>query len=252
MPLSLRLDDARTEVIYLAAIDGKNGANGRHAPARINAVLNRKYRALRTRVSQLGYPQFLIPGSATPIPAATANEDFIELPLGAGIAELGGVDVQQGTGKQWRRLDPISFGQRRDVGLALSNSDINAAEFMTPPSGVGFWAILRAPVPSGAAITAGTASIWPKNMTGNYKLFSVDAWTDITADANVFMLYEGWDEWLLNATAMAICTRDGNKRGTYEQAREAWAAADALVEAGAARLQRGGYFVPTSYGGIEI
>lgn len=251
MPISIRLDDARTEIIHLAAIDGKTGANGRHAPARLNAILNRKYRAMRTRVSQLGYPQFLIPGAATPIPAAAANEDFIELPLGAGIAELGGVDVQRGTNQAWARLDPISYEQRRDVGPDYVNQAYRGP-YMRPPNGVGFWAILKAPAPSGAAITAGSASIWPKNLTGNYKLFSVDAWTDITVDANVFMLYEAWDEWFLNAAAMVICTRDGNKRDTYEQAREAWLAADALIVKNASRLQRSGYIVPTSYGGIEL
>lgn len=237
MPIALALSDARTEVIHLAAIDGKTGSNGRHSPTRLNAILNRKYRALRTRVSQLRYPQFLVPGSITPMPARASGEDYIELPMPAGVAELAGVDVK--VSNEWKRLDPTEFGQRRDAPNA------------PPPSGVGFWAVLQPPVPSTTTITAGKAAIWPATLAGSYRLFSVETWADITTDSHVFMIYEGWDEWLLNAAAMACATRDGNKRGNYETCRDAWLAADALVVAGAARFGPG-YTEVSSYQGIQL
>lgn len=238
MPIALTLLDARTEVIHLASIDGKTGANARHSPTRINAIVNRKYRALRSRVSQLGYPQFLVPGAITALPARTAGEDYIEVVLPGDVAEVAGVDVR--VRNEWQKLDPIEYGQRRD------------APTMRAPSGVGFWSILQAPVPVTNAITAGRVMIWPHTLTGSYQVDTVAAWSDITADANVFMLYEGWDEWLLNAAAMVVAQRDGNKKGNYETARDAWLAADALVVAGAARLQRGGHTDRSPYGGLDL
>ena len=251
MPIILTLADARTEVIHLAGIDGKTGANGRHSPTRMNAVINRKYRALRSRVSQLGYPHFLIPGAATPLPAKTANEDFIEIPMPAGVAEIGGVDVQIGTNARWFRLDPAPIEQRRDLGVNFSNP-VYFGGYAPAPSGVGYWSILKPPVPNAATITAGTVSLFPSTLTGNYKTYSVDVWADITNDAHIFMLYEAWDEWFLNASAMTCITRDKSKRDMYEQCQQAWLAADSLVVEGAARFQRGGYFTPTPYGGINL
>ena len=54
MPFSLALSDARNQLIFLAGIDGKTGANARFSSTNINALLNRKYRSLRSRVAQLG------------------------------------------------------------------------------------------------------------------------------------------------------------------------------------------------------
>lgn len=250
MPQSLRLDDARTTLVFLAAIDGKNGANGRFSPSNLNLLLNRKYRALRSRVSQLGTPQFIQSTSSATIPAQTAGEDFVDLPIPAAIGEVVGVDVQTQAGAplpglRWRKLDAIEFGQRRDI------------QSMVPTHGVGFWAVHQAPVPSGTSITAGKIAIWGTPnayaqstiLGGQYVIHSVDTWADITTDANVFMIYEAWDEWFLNAAAMTCCQRDKDKTDLYEQAKEAWLAADSLIVESAARLQRGGFVVPTEYGG---
>lgn len=236
--------------MFLAAIDGKTGANARFSPTNLNALLNRKYRALRSRVTQLGTPQFLQSTASAAIPAQTAGEDFIDLPMPAAIGEVVGVDVltQGGIpayGLRWQKLDAIDFGQRRDI------------PWMTPSHGVGFWSVHQAPVPSGSSITAGKIAIWGTPnaysqstiLSGSYVIHSVDTWTDISADASVFMLYEAWDEWFLNAAAMTCCQRDKDKTDLYEQAKEAWMTADALIVESAARLQRGGFIVPTEYGG---
>lgn len=238
MPISLALSDARTEVIHLAAIDGKTGSNGRHSSTRINAILNRTYRELRSRVSSLGYPQFIERGTATALPGPLADEDYQEIAIPSALQELAGVDVL--VNSKWTRLDPIEFDQRRN------------APNLCPPSGAGFWAIINASKPSTTSITAGSIAVWPKGLQGSYKLSSVSAWTDITSDTHVFMLYDGWDNWLLLKAAMAICTRDSNKRSNYDDLRDQWLFADSLLQESAARLQRGGYTSPTPYGGIEL
>lgn len=252
MPFALRLDDARGDLINLAAIDGKTGANGRHSPANLGRLLNRKYRNLRSRVSQLGLPQFLQSTAALTIPAQTAGEDYIEIPMPALTSEVVGVDVRaQG---RWAKLDALEWEQRRDVAFSSFNMSLPFYMFgSAAPSGVGWWSINKAPAAvNTTAITAGTIALFPPTLAGTYKLHSVEAWTDISTDANVFLLYEAWDEWFLNAACMTICQRDKNKTDNYIAAEAAFKVADALIVAASARLQRGGFVVPSDYGGVSL
>ena len=247
MPISLRLDDARNQLIFLAGIDGKTGANGRFTTSNLNALLNRKYRALRSRVAQLGPAPFVLSSTAATIPALTSGEDFSELSIPAAFAEVVGVDVLTSGSPQWQKLDALEFGQRRDSAQLCTEAP-------------GFWAIIKAPVPSTTSITAGTIAVWgvtnaygtPQALVGSYKIHSVQVWADITTDVHVFMLYEAWDEWLLNAAAMTCCQRDKNKRDLYDQAKEAWGVADALIVQSARRLQRSGAATPTPYSTVRL
>lgn len=241
MSFALALSDADAELIHLAAIDGKTGASGRHGQTRRYSVLNRAYRELRSRVSQLGYPQFITRGSVTPLPGRASGEDFIEVDLPVGTGEVGGVDVLGGsTGSLWARLDPLEHDQRREGNR------------MQPPGGVGFWSIIQAPAPSTTSISVGKIGLWPYTLSGSYRINTVNSWTAITDGTHVFMLFDAWDSWLLTKAAMYVTTRDTNKRGAYDDLKDQWLAADALVVAGAARLQRGGHFTPTPYGGISL
>lgn len=246
MAFPITLADARAALINLSSIDGKTGANGRHSPTNLNLVLNRKYRMLMSRVSQLGLPQFLESTAALTLPVQTAGEDYIEIPMPALTSEVIGVDVR--VNGAWAKLDALEFEQRRDLQLQVRNVPWYLQN--RAPTGVGWWSINKAPkVVAATSITAGTIALWPPNLSGTYKLHTVQAWTDITNDTHVFMLYEAWDEWFINAAVMSVCQRDKNKADIYIQARDAFAAADALIEAQAARLQRGGYTVKTSYSG---
>lgn len=254
MPFQMTLLEARTDLISLAAIDGKTtGANAHHSVTSLNRTLNRKYRMLMSRVSQLGLPQFLESTAALSVPVQTVGEDYIEIPMPALTSEVIGVDVRS-VNNYWAKLDAMSFEQRRDIGLGLRNRNVPwYLQGKQAPSGIGWWAINKAPkTVNTTTITAGTIALWPPNLSGTYKLHSVQAWTDLTADGNIFLLYEAWDEWFINSAVMAVCQRDKNKADLYVQARDSFNAADALIVAQAARLQRGGFVVPTGYGGIEL
>jgi hypothetical protein len=236
--LSLALSAARTELIYLAALDGQTASDGRHTTDRLNALLNRKYRALRSRVSQAGFPQFTVTGSAAALPGRTSGEDYIEVPMAAGTGEVCQVHVNQGD--EWGPLDPIGLEQWR------------SANTMCPPRGVGFWSVLLAPAPSTTSITAGKLALWPYSMTGTYKISTVASWTDITTDSHVFLLYDGWDDWLLTAAALQLVPRDSNKKSNYSMLKDQFAAADELIDKQSKRLQRGGHTSPIPWGGIEL
>lgn len=245
MPYSLRLDDARSQVIFLAAIDGKTGANGRFSTTNLNLLLNRKYRALRAAAADAGSPQFTQSTSPASIPSPTGGEDFSLISMPALTQEVMGVDVKTSNSSKWGKLDGIEFGQRRSVGS------------MCAPHGVGWWSVVSAPsAVAASSITAGGIALWandfPCPLSGQYVLVTADAWTNITTDAHVFVMYDGWEDWLLNACVMACCQRDKNKSDIYLSALEAWKIADAQVSRTANRLQRSGGAPKTPYGGIVL
>src|SRR5688572_30251317 len=143
----------RTAVINEAAIDGQTAASGRHPAATLNEQINRYIQSLRSLVANSGGPHFQVIDAITPIPAATANEDFIEVDYPAAAEEILGVDIQASAsgGVKWRELDPADWSQRR-----LLNADFGA-----PPGGVGWWAIKSMPeARASASVTAGKIALF--------------------------------------------------------------------------------------------
>lgn len=255
MAYTLALSDARAEVVHIAGIDGKTGSNGRHPPSRIDAILNRKYRALVSRAGRLGLPHGLSQATGT-LGGQLAGEDYVQLSAPADAAEVFGIDVRGGaTGlQQWSKLDPLSWEQRRDVYLDQSGGVLCAG--VLPRHGVGFWATSQGPkVDQGppAVLVPAKMAIWPLRIgAASYTLHYASQWPGITDDAEVFLLHDGWDEWLLNAAAMVCAQRDSNKLKNYETANAAWLAADQMLEDQAARIDRSGSIEPTPYGGIQL
>jgi hypothetical protein len=253
MAYTLTLDNARTKLVYLAAIDGKNGANGRHSPANQGLILNMVYRELMSRAGALGLPHGLTTSTGT-LGSQASGEDYISLDFPTAAAEVVGVDVKGGhTGAQWRKLDPLVWEQRRDISPGIGDPRGYFQGGLLPPGGIGFWATREAPSVSGATLTAGKLAIWPTRLAGlSYTLSQVRQWVEITSGTDVFLLHEGWETWFINKAVMAVTQRDTNKRGNYETAQAAWMAADLLLEAQAARHNRAGSFEPTPYGGISL
>lgn len=245
MAFSLSVANARTELTYIAAIDGKSGANGRHSSTRLDAVLNRVYRMLQSRAYQLGLPHGLSESTGT-LGSPVSGEDYISLTIPDAAAEIVGLDVK--TGATFEKLDPLVWEQRRDVFLHGQHRVYHLG--VQPEHGVGFWAIRKGASVSDATLTQGALAVWPKSLTGkSYALYYASQAGELS-DTDVFLLHDGWDEWLLNRAAMVVCQRDSNKRTNYDTAREAWLAADALLESQAARVNRAGKISPTPYGGI--
>lgn len=252
MAFTLALSDARTEVIHIAGIDGKTGSNGRHSPTRLNAILNREYRALLSRAGRLGLPHGLQNATGT-LGSALASEDFISLDIPSAAAEVIGVDVRGAAGQasQWGKLDPLTWEQRRDVYLDRQGGALCGG--VLPKHGIGFWATRTGPSVSTTTLTQGKLAIWPLRIAGlSYTLHYVQQWTAISSDTHVFLLHDGWDIWLLNRVAMVCAQRDTNKRTNFDTAQAAWLAADAELEFEAARLNRAGSAEPTPYGGINL
>ncbi len=248
MAFALALSDARTEVIHIGALDGQTGSNARHSPTRLNAILNRTYRALQSRAYQLGLPHGLANSTGT-LGAALANEDFISLDIPAAASEVVGVDIRNA---KWEKLDPLVWEQRRDLFIDNTGGRV-LCDGVLPKHGVGFWAQRLGASVSGATLTQGALAIWPTSLTGkSYALHYCSQVTALSGDTHVFLMHDGWEDWLLNRAAMACIQRDTNKRSNYDTAKDAWLIADALLEAQAARADRAGVISPTPYRGINL
>ncbi len=238
MAFSLALSDARTEVIHLAGIDGQTGASGRHSATRLNAVLNRCYRELLSRAGQLGIEHGRKADTGTLGPAVS-GEDFINLDIPSTSADVLGIDVNEGG--RWGKLDPLAWEQRR------------ATECESPPSGFGWWALRNGPSVSGSTLTQGSLAIFPTTLAGySYTLYTVKQWPGISSDSDIFLLHDGWDQWLINRAVMQVAQRDTNKRGNWDTANAAWVNADALLMSQARRLNRSGVIIPTAYRGMAL
>jgi hypothetical protein len=245
---ALTLADADAELIHIAAIDGKTGANGRHSSTRRYALLNRAYRLLMSRSGQLGLPHGLANATGT-LGTALAAEDFISLDIPATAAEVTGVDVRGALhGNTWDKLDPLDWEQRRDVYVDRTGGAFCAG--LEPEHGVGFWATRLGPSVDTTALTQGKLAIWPLRIAGkSYTLHYVKQWPGITDATHVFLCHDGWDEWFINRAAMAVCQRDTNKKDNYDTAYLAWQLADADLEKQARRINRSGVIIPTPYEG---
>lgn len=238
MAFSLALSDARTEVIHLAGIDGQTGSSGRHSPTRLNAVLNRSYRELLSRAGQLGIEHGRRADTGT-LGSAVSGEDFINLDIPATSADVLGVDVKNGG--EWGKLDPLAWEQRRETDYAC------------PPNEVGWWALRNGPSVSGSTLTQGSLAIFPTDLAGySYTLYTVKQWPGISSDSDIFLLHDGWDQWLINRAVMQVAQRDTNKRGNWDTANAAWVNADALLMSQARRLNRNGVIVPSPYRGVRL
>ncbi len=254
MAYTITLDNARTKLIDIAALDGKTGANARHSPTALASRLNLVYRELMSRAGQLGLPHGLVVSSGT-LAGQLAGEDFISLDIPNGAAEVVGVDVRtslSGSGLLFTKLDPISWEQRRDIAPPFGDPRYFRGG-LEPAHGVGFWTVRESPSVSGSTLTVGKLAIWPLRLSGSpYQLSQVRQWTEISSGTDVFMLYEGWESWLLNKAGMYSAGRDGNKRTNWDTCQANWLAADADLVKQAARHNRSGGGSPTPYGGVSL
>lgn len=243
---SISLGTLRGSVIYEASIDGQTGANGRHSPTQLNALINRFCREARKIGADAGPPWYQQLGAITPIPAGVANEDFIELPFPTNALEILGVDVQasQGAGStKWKELDPSDWGQRR-----LLNTDHTA-----PEGGVGWWCIeSMAEARDASSVTGGQIAVFPNTLSGSYRITYREQFTDMTQDSSLFVGLVPMFTWVINRCVMVITKRDNNKKSAFAAAQAEVQQAHADILQAAKRTRQGGAVIPKRIGGDRM
>lgn len=241
MALTKTLLQLRTAVINEASIDGQTGTTGRHSPTNLNELINRYIQSLLSLVARSGGAAGQVLDAITAIPAATANEDFIEIDYPAAAEEIIGVDVQvSGTSQvKWHELDAADWSQRRLLNFESS----------TPEGGIGWWAVKSLPVArASATVTDGVIALFPASLSGSYRVTYLEHYTEMTDDTHKFVGHADWFTWVINSVAMQLTKRDNNKKANFQAAQLAKADAEARIIAASRRSKRGAA-VPKRVGG---
>jgi hypothetical protein len=241
---SMTLLAMRTELIYEAGLDGQTASTGRHTETRLTSLLNRFWSSCRHMVANEGLPWFNTLGSITAIPAATTNEDFIDVALPTDAADIVGVDVKgTRTAGKWKELDKATWAQRRSLNLADE----------TPGHGVGWFAVQRMPEAIGAAtITPGVVSLFPPDLAGSYRISYLQHWTPLVVTSGDTHLFVGTSDmftWTIAQATMAVIGRDSNKKQNAQRAMLAIEGAEARLREQARRAGGAGRVVPKRAGG---
>jgi class 3 adenylate cyclase len=229
----------RNAVVSGAAIDGQTGASGRHPAADLNERINRYIEAVRSLVRGEGGELGQALTDIDAIPAATANEDFIELDWPTTAEEVTGVDVLVPRSPRWQPLDAADWSQRRALNFERSY----------PSGGVGWWTVKSLPeARASASVTAGKLALFPADLSGSYRIAYVEQWTPMTADTHVWAYHANWDTWVINAVVMELTQRDSNKKGLFALAERNFLRAEERIKAASGRIGAG-FVVPTRAGG---
>jgi hypothetical protein len=239
MALTKTLLELRNAVVSGAAIDGQAVVGGRHPPSDLNERINRYIFAVRSFARSEGGELFEQLSDIATLPAATANEDFIEVDWPTTAEEVTGVDVLTSGSPKWQPLDGADWSQRRSLN----------SERGYPSGGVGWWAVKSMPeARASASVTAGKIALFPSDLAGSYRIGFVEQWTPMTGDTHVWAYHADWDTWVISSVVMELTQRDTNKKGLFALAERNFLRAEARIKAAAGRVGPG-YSVPTRVGG---
>lgn len=183
---------------YQFDIQGLGTSGGRNPTADVVSALNGSYRSLREFVTNCGYTLFLTRGSTTVLPtsATVTGEDYAQIAVPQATLVVKGVDVQFGS-EPWYRLQEVPFGQMRDFTQYQQRAN-NPRRPMA-------WSQLTAGTVAGSAFTAGQIAVFPIPSSGNYALWTLPEWTDITSATDVFLFQsEEWIQWMFAHAALKV------------------------------------------------
>lgn len=231
------------EAVYIANIDGQTGATQRHNPTRLYSLLNQAVESLRNIKSSAGHTGYLAETTVATLPARTANEDYIVVPYPATALEIRSVDVQDFVSSvyegSWIALDPISFALNRDVSRGSGTRR-------------GQWAVKKLPKENGAsALTAGEIAVFPPELTGQYKIWFIERWVQITSAQPTFLIELAPDEleWVSLYIGSRINRRDNDKKRNQPDFIGRMGDLERRIREGAQRIQRSGPKIPRRVNG---
>lgn len=194
--------ETRTLTQLIAAVREQSDTRGlldRHPDADLTGLINRAARDMRGMVTVRGAPYYLTATTAATLASTrVTDEDYSEIPFPATAEHIHGVDVQLGTAGQggWRSLQPISWGQRRAVGLQTYP--------LTSPWGPPRYFAIRT-LPTS---TAGTIAIFPFADQGMYKVWHLPAFTDLVAGGDTFSGLPSWIGWIIQCASYWLAQED--------------------------------------------
>lgn len=203
---TITLANLITEIREQADIEG---LTDRHSDAFLVRLINRKWRHLRTKLTNAGFSYFLeaTTSAALPTSAAVSGEQYLEIDFPTGAVSVHGIDVLFGS--HWIPLKQGTFAERRDYQTQGLTGGLNR---FTPHTFV----VRTVAVENTTSVDAGKIMLFPLDTSGrNYRVWYLPTWTDIAAANTTYVLYahDIWIEWLILEVCICVWTRDNDSDG---------------------------------------
>lgn len=217
MPLGVGTVGAQSGFIgqlrYMADQQGLSTSGGRHPDADLIPLINDSYRSLRDLVMSYGYTLFLVRGTTTALPttAVETNERYAVITTSVTLNQIKAIHTRVSP-DDWRELPEVPFLQLRDVARRRFRGVADAAR--RPLA----WCWLSAGSVSGSTFTGGQIAIAPVPTSGDYSIWSMPEWTNITSSTDIFLFQnEDWRQWMLyDAMLKVVGVRDKNNAAKFD------------------------------------
>jgi hypothetical protein len=207
----ISLTEMRARVRYRFDLES---LTARHPDADVDAEINRSWRKMRMRLANVGVLAVLDGTNAAALPtsAAASGETYAEIDWPTDAVSVHGLDVR--LSDYWYPLEQVDFTSRRrfafqsEIGSGWGRDITTAA-----------WCVRSLPTTATTSAVAGKIMIMPVPTSGQYRLWYLPEWVDITTGSHVFPGQEGWHEWTIFDAGITALRRDNDAAGTLADAR---------------------------------
>jgi hypothetical protein len=196
----MSLLDVRTAAIYRADLEG---ITDRHPTLDLNREANLSYRELRVRLANAGVWTVLSSTAilALPVVEAVAGGGYAEIPWPTNAVSVHGLDAK--VAGNWSRVAQGDFTQRRLGMIGSERGDYSFAD-----QGQAMWVVRSLPTTTTSTQVAGAIMLFPVPVSGQYVLWFLPEWVDISNDTDLFPGQEVWLQWVVWDLAVKALIRD--------------------------------------------
>lgn len=233
----LTLGDIKQAVTYRGDLEG---ITDRHPTINMNQEVNLSWRRLRQKLCNAGVMVAMTPTAILTLPTveSVSGGGYAEIPWPTDAVSIHGLDAR--VGGTWCAVPQGDFAQRRLGPYNSSRGDYQFAD-----AGLAMWILRNLPT---ATATAGSIMLFPVPSGGQYVLWYLPQWVDITTDSLEFPGQEMWLQWVIWDVVATCLGRDVGVSPSEALAR-AQAARDILwaeIKPNAQRLASDGPIQPQS------
>jgi hypothetical protein len=194
----LTLGEIKLAAVYRGDLEG---LSDRHPSFNVNFEVNASWRMLRTMMANNDVVPVLTQTALLTLPVTAQLAGlggWAEIPWPADAVSIHGLDVV--VGGSWSKVNKGMLEQRR---MYPYNSD--RADYRYAQDAEAIW--IEKSLPQGSA-SPGTIMLFPVPSAGQYILWYLSQWVDITTDTSEFPGQEAWLQWVIWDVAIKALIRD--------------------------------------------
>lgn len=191
------LGDIKQAAFYRGDLEG---FTDRHPLINVNQEVNASWRDMRLRLANNDVFDVLATTAILTLPTAEflAGGGWAEVPWPVDAVSIHGVDVK--VGGTWCSVPQGTLAQRRMGPFNNVRGDYQFAD-----DGQAMWIAKSLPTTNSVV---GSIMLFPVPSGGQYLLWYLQSWADITTDTTDFPMLEGWANWVAWDLAVKLLIRD--------------------------------------------